>query len=132
MQAWDDVQSNFKCCGAWDGPSNWYTNSESSSAVLSANLIPESCCSSDECKKTANDCKAADDSDDNKTGAQCAHYAQKTSYSKGCGKKMVDAVEDNLVVVGAVLLVFVLLQCLGILSAIVIAKSVRDNKTQYA
>ena len=128
MQAWDDVQSNFKCCGAWDGPSDWYT-------VLSANSIPKSCCSSDACKEKANDCKAAaadGSSDDNKTGAQCVEYTPKMSYSKGCGKKLVDAVEDNLVVVGAVLLVFVLLQCLGILSAIVIAKSVRDNKTQYA
>lgn len=126
MKAWDEAQSNIECCGAWDGYTDWNT-------ILDATLVPKSCCSTDACEADAVDCKSVDDNaDDNKTGAQCVVYSPATTYKKGCGKKVVDLVKDNLVLVGAGLLVFVFLQVLGILSAIVIAKAIKDTNAQYA
>ena len=124
MKAWDEIQSDIKCCGSWDGANDW-------SGILVVNSVPKSCCMNKACKATAYECKAADGSE-NTVDAQCVQNTVVNIYSEGCGKKVVDTVKDNLVLVAACLLVFVFLQCLGIFSAILIAKSSGRDSPQYA
>lgn len=125
MKAWDEIQSNIKCCGSWENADDW-------SGVLFTKTVPKSCFVNDACEKTAFDCKAADVTDENKDDAQCVANIALNIYSEGCGKKVVDTVKDNLVLVGAVLLVFIFLQILGIFSAVLIAKSKKNDSPQYA
>lgn len=124
MKAWDNIQSDIKCCGSWDNTGDW-------SGILAVNSVPKSCCANNACEATAFTCKAADRSE-NKVDAQCVQNLAINIYSDGCGEKVVDTVKDNLVLVAACLLVFVFLQCLGIFSAVLIAKSTRNDYPQYA
>lgn len=124
MKTWDDIQKNVKCCGAYNGYEDWNT-------IIKNKMVPKSCCKNDACKQTATECEAVDG--DNSDGAECVQSMVTTNiYTDGCGSKVVDAVEDNLIIVGAVLLVFVFLQLLGIFSAVMIAKSVESSSPRYA
>ena len=124
MKAWDELQKNFKCCGVGQNSTgDWFD-------IFGTDAFPASCCRTKDCGGTAMDCPGST----NKDKAQCVRgqVAAENAYSKGCGEKIEDTLEDNLALVAAIGFVLAFVELLGIFSAISIGGNVKKDRTQYA
>ena len=117
------MQSELKCCGVEQGPSDW-------NDILGIRTVPYSCCASSACTLTKNTC---DGSSDMKDKPDCAAPVGGVgAYSDGCGTKLTDTLKDNFAIIAACGLVFAFLQLLGVFSAVQIGGSVYKAPNQYA
>lgn len=84
IQAWNDVQLQFKCCGIYNY-TDWYENPN-----YNATVLPKSCCASPPCNST--------------------NVWTRKGSNDGCLTEFVEWLRDHIYYVGAVGIAFAIIQ----------------------
>jgi hypothetical protein len=122
MDSWDFVQEQFDCCGTY-GAADW-------NMFLPAIQYPQSCCNGTSAQCTMDFSCQPLYSGGNPNGAMCVNTTSTSIFTEGCGSKISNIMDEDFIIIGAMLLVFGCAQLLGVCVACVVAKGFA--KTEYA
>ncbi|XP_002736864.1 CD63 antigen-like [Saccoglossus kowalevskii] len=101
VEAYDNLQEEFKCCGA-----NNYTDWES--AYNETNVVPDSCCK-------------------NITAGCGTDYTLSEIWQDGCTEKLEDALIDNFEKIAGVAIAIAVVELLGIICACCLMRSIKSE-----
>uniref|UniRef100_A0A8C4PX53 Tetraspanin n=1 Tax=Eptatretus burgeri TaxID=7764 RepID=A0A8C4PX53_EPTBU len=102
-KAWDIVQTDFRCCGV-ENYTDWFT-------AFGEDKVPDSCCL--------------------EYGKGCGATLSKTNFQEGCYMKVMDVLEQYLLVVGIFGLCIASIQVLGMAFAMVMYCQLRKESSKY-
>jgi hypothetical protein len=104
-EVWDILQSEYKCCGI-EGKDDW---TGKGTPEFASGQTPDSCCDLAEVEEG------------------CGKEAAKQKYEQGCLVKFVDDIKGNVPIVAGVGVGIALIQIIGVITACVIGKKVKDG-----